>query len=93
MLVGEVGVNDFQQLDEVSNDNYAAKPPPSKKTRNSNKSESFNGRNGDKGLELVTALERLAEDKLVHSCLHADRQAATVGGSACLVDSFSAAGG
>ena len=47
------------QLDEVGNDDYAAKPPPSKKTRNSNKSESFNGRTGDKGLELVTALESL----------------------------------
>lgn len=78
-LDGEVGVNDFQ-ADEVDNEDYAAKPPPSndknedyatkpppsKKLRNSNTSESFNARTGDKGLDLVTALESLAERKLVH---------------------------
>ena len=64
-------VLDFVE-DEVGSGDYAAKKPPPvekpppKKPRNTNKSESFNTRTGDKGLELVTALESLAEDKLVH---------------------------
>ena len=59
--------------DDVGSGDYAAKkpspvaekPPPPKKPRNTNKSDSFNERTGDRGHELSAAVVSLAEGKLV----------------------------